>query len=47
VELPVLEVAQPRREAFADQGEQSEDVVARTACVGKVFLDVEDRILIK
>lgn len=31
VEFPVLEVAQSRREPLADQGEQSEDVVARMA----------------
>ena len=40
VELPVLEVAQSRCEAFADQGEQAEDVIARAARIGEVFLDV-------
>ena len=47
VELPVLEVAQSRREAFAYEGEQAEDVISRAARIGKVFLDVEDRVLIE
>ena len=47
VELPVLEVAQSRREALADQGEHPEDVIARPASVGKMFLDIQDRILVE
>ena len=47
VEFPIFEIAQPRREAFADQGEKSEDMVACTARIGEVFLDVEDRVLIE
>lgn len=47
VEFPIFEIAQPRRKAFADQGEQSEDVIACTARIGEVFLDVEDRVLIE
>lgn len=47
MEFPVLEVAQLRRKAVADQGEQSEDMVACTARIGEVFLDLEDRVLIE
>ena len=40
----VREVAQPRRKAFADLGEPSEDMIACTARIGEMFLDVEDRL---
>jgi hypothetical protein len=47
VELPIFEIAQSRCEAIADQGEEPEDVVARTARIGNVLLNVEDRVLIE
>lgn len=47
MELPVVEIAQSRCEPLADQGEQPEDVITRAARIGKVLLDVEDRILIE
>lgn len=37
VELPVLKVPEPRREAFADQSEQSKDMIAGAAGVGECF----------
>lgn len=47
VKLPIFSIAQPRREALTDHGEQSEDVIAGAACVGEVLLDIEHRILIE
>lgn len=47
MELPIFEITQPRCEPLAEQGEQPEDVIAGTARIGEVFLDVEDRILIE
>ena len=47
VELPVFEIAQSRCEPLADQGEQPKDVITRAAGISKVFLDVEDRVLIE
>ena len=47
VELPILEIAQSRCEALADQREQPEDMIAGAAGVGEMLLDVEDRVLVK
>jgi len=47
VELSILQVAQSRCETFADQGKQSEDMIARAASVSKMLLDIQDRILVK
>jgi len=47
VELPVLKVPESRREAFADQSEQSKDMIAGAASVGEVFLDVERSVLVE
>lgn len=46
VELSILEVA-PRCEPLADQGEQSEDVIAGAAGVGEVLLYFENCVLIE
>lgn len=47
VELPILEIAQSRCEALADQREQPEDMIAGASGVGEMLLDVEDRVLVK
>ena len=47
VELPVLEVAQSRREALADQGEQPKDMIAGAAGIGEELLDLEDCVVIE
>lgn len=47
VELPIFEIAQSRCEPLADQREQPEDVITCAASIGKVLLDIEDRVLIE
>lgn len=47
MELPVLKVPESRREAFADQNEQSKVMIAGAAGVGEVFLDVERSVLVE
>src|ERR1700761_5619900 len=41
MEFSIFEIAQARREPPTEQGEQSKDMIARTAGVGVMFVDVE------
>ena len=41
MEFSIFEIAQARREPPTKQGEQPEDMIARTAGVGVMFVDVE------
>jgi hypothetical protein len=41
MEFSLLEIAQTRREPSAKQCEQPKEVIARTAGVGVMFIDVE------
>lgn len=43
VKFPIY--AQSRCNALSDRGKQSEDLIARAARIGKVLLDVEERVL--
>jgi len=46
VEFPILEIAQPRRETLAEQGEQAKDMIACAAGVGEMLIDVELGLMI-
>src|ERR1700729_2762711 len=47
MEFTIFEIAQARREPPAKQGEQSKDMIARTASVSVMFVDVEPRFVVE
>ena len=47
MEFTIFEIAQAWREPPAKQGEQSKDMIARTASVGVMFVDVELRFVVE
>jgi hypothetical protein len=47
VEFPALDVAQPGREALADQGEQRKDMIAGATGIGKQLLDLQDSVVVE
>src|ERR1700729_3582400 len=47
MEFTIFEMAQAWREPPAKQGEQSKDMIARTASVGVMFVDVELRFVVE
>lgn len=46
MELPVLEIAQPRRKTLSDQSEEGKYMIARTSGIGKVLLDLQDGVVV-
>lgn len=47
MELPVLEIAQPRRKTLSDQSEEGKYMIARTSGIGKVLLDLQDGVVVE
>lgn len=47
MEFPLLDVAQPECKTLADQGEQRKDMIARATGIGKMLLDLQNRIVVE
>lgn len=47
VEFPVLDVSKSRRKTLADEGEERKDMIARATGIGKVLLDLQNRVVIE
>ena len=47
MELPVLEIAQPRRKTLSDQSEEGKYMIARTSGIGKVLIDLQDGVVVE
>lgn len=47
VEFSVLDVSKSRRKTLADQGEERKDMIARATGIGKMLLDLQNRVVIE